>query len=142
MTDTAIVRKALAVAFCTRTAIYHGPGDEYRTVPKNVSVRLEPRSALVNKSLPWIVYTSLTMISNKHYLEVASPIEAEWLVVGTHLDKELKANADLEPTVLPGGSTSFEGRRNTAPAQGQGVSRRCEGQMEMEAFKSAEVLGD
>lgn len=89
ITDTAIVRKALAIAFCTRIAIYHGPGDEYRTVPENVSVRLEPRSALVNKNHPWIVYTSLTMISNRHYLEVASPIEAEWLVVCAHLDKLL-----------------------------------------------------
>lgn len=49
--DMTSVRKALAIAFCTHTAI-HRTGDEYGTVHKNTPALLSPLSCLVNDRLP------------------------------------------------------------------------------------------
>ncbi|KAH7127456.1 pre-mRNA-splicing factor ATP-dependent RNA helicase PRP43, partial [Dactylonectria macrodidyma] len=78
--DTESVRKALAIAFCTQTAIYDGSSDNYRTVHENVLARLAPLSVLLNGKYEWIVYTALNATGGKVFLETATPINAEWLV--------------------------------------------------------------
>ena len=75
------VLKALAIALCTQAAIFQGSHDEYRTVHENVAARLEPHSALVNGNYEWIVYSSLTKSARKIYLDIATAINAGWLVV-------------------------------------------------------------
>lgn len=83
-TDFTTERKALAIAFCTRTAIRYGGVDEYRTVHENVAALLEPTSALVSQDFEWVVFNKLVMSGGRVYLEVATPINAEWLVVSVH----------------------------------------------------------
>ena len=81
-TDITGVLKALAIAFCTKAAIYQAGNDEYRTVHEDVSALLAPLSALVNGNFEWVVYNSLIMEEGgRVYLETATPIKAEWLVV-------------------------------------------------------------
>lgn len=50
ITDMTAVRKALAISFCTHTAI-NRTRDEYRTVPENTPGLLSPLSSLVGS---WI----------------------------------------------------------------------------------------
>ncbi|KAI9148126.1 Pre-mRNA-splicing factor ATP-dependent RNA helicase PRP43 [Paramyrothecium foliicola] len=78
--NSTAIHKALATAFCTRIAYFHGGVDEYRTVHENVSVRLHPLSSLVGGNFAWIVFNNITVSAGKVYAETASPINAEWLV--------------------------------------------------------------
>ncbi|KDN62326.1 putative pre-mRNA-splicing factor ATP-dependent RNA helicase prp43 [Colletotrichum sublineola] len=77
--DTTSVRKALAIAFHTHSAIHH-TGDEYRTVHENTPALLSPLSFLVGANYEWIVYTNFHMGGGKQYLQIATAIKAEWLV--------------------------------------------------------------
>lgn len=80
ITDMTSVRKALAVAFCTHAAI-HRSGDTYRTVHENTPALLSPHSSLVGSNYEWVVYTVFRTTGGKQYLEIATAINAEWLVV-------------------------------------------------------------
>ncbi|EHK17761.1 uncharacterized protein TRIVIDRAFT_226707 [Trichoderma virens Gv29-8] len=79
ITDTTSVRKVLAIAFCTHTAIYRS-GDTYRTVHENTPALLSPHSSLVGGNYEWIVYTAFQTSGRRQYLETATAINAEWLV--------------------------------------------------------------
>ncbi|CAG9973985.1 unnamed protein product [Clonostachys byssicola] len=78
--DVTSVPKALAIAFAHHAAIYNGGDDEYRTVPENTSGRLSPTSCLVNGNWEWIVYHRFSATGTKVYFEIATAIDAEWLV--------------------------------------------------------------
>ncbi|KAI5458784.1 pre-mRNA-splicing factor ATP-dependent RNA helicase PRP43, partial [Mariannaea sp. PMI_226] len=80
MADKTSVQKALATAFCTRLAIYHGGADEYRTAHDNVAATLEPRSSLLGSNCEWVVFTTLNKSAGKVYLKIATAVKAEWLV--------------------------------------------------------------
>lgn len=80
ITDMIAVRKALAIAFCTHTAICRA-GDEYRTVHENTPGLLSPLSSLVGAGYEWIMYTNFHTSGGKQYLETAIAIDAEWLTV-------------------------------------------------------------
>jgi HrpA-like RNA helicase len=84
--NTENVRQALAIAFSHKTAILHS-GDEYRTVHENVAARLEPLSSVIDSNSEWIVYDRLNKIGGKFYLETATTIKAEWLVVSWNTQK-------------------------------------------------------
>lgn len=77
--DMTSIRNALAVAFCTHTAI-HYRGDVYRTVHENTSALLSPVSSLVGRNHEWIMYTTLYKSGGKQQFQVATAIDAEWLV--------------------------------------------------------------
>lgn len=77
--DMTSVRNALAVAFCTHTAIHHS-GDVYRTVHENTPALLSPASSLVGGNHDWIMYTTLHKTVGKQQLQIATAIDAEWLV--------------------------------------------------------------
>lgn len=77
--DMTSVRNALAVAFCTHTAIHYS-GDVYRTVHENTDALLSPISSLVGRNHEWIVYTTLHKTGGKQQLQIATAINAEWLV--------------------------------------------------------------
>jgi hypothetical protein len=81
--NTNIVRKALAIALSHKAAIVYG-ADEYRTVHDNVAARPEPLSCVVDLNSEWIVYNRLNKIGGNIYLETATSIEAEWLVVSAN----------------------------------------------------------
>ncbi|KAM0514559.1 hypothetical protein ACHAPE_006855 [Trichoderma viride] len=78
-TDTTRVRRALAIAFCTQTAI-HRTGDEYRTVHGNTSALLSSQSSLIQGNHEWIMYDSLHKTTGKQYLQIVTAIDTEWLV--------------------------------------------------------------
>ncbi|KZL66600.1 pre-mRNA splicing factor ATP-dependent RNA helicase PRP43 [Colletotrichum tofieldiae] len=77
--DMTSVRKALAIAFHTHSAI-HRTGDEYRTVHENTPALLSPLSSLVGGNYEWIVYTNFFTGGARQYLQIATAIKAEWLV--------------------------------------------------------------
>lgn len=79
-TDATIVRKALAIAFCTQTAIRR-KGDEYRTVHGNASALLSSHSSLVQGNHEWIMYDDFHKAGGMQYLQIATAIDPEWLVV-------------------------------------------------------------
>ncbi|KAI9901934.1 hypothetical protein N3K66_003751 [Trichothecium roseum] len=74
------VQKALAIAFCNQTAIFHATPDEYRTVHENVATRLPPLSSLLGGNYEWVVYTNFISSGGKVYIDIVTPIEAEWLL--------------------------------------------------------------
>lgn len=80
ITDLTTVRKALAIAFCTHTAL-HYTGDVYRTVHENTPALLSPFSSLVGSNYEWVVYTTFHTSGGKQYLQTVTAINAEWLVV-------------------------------------------------------------
>ncbi|TQN69813.1 Pre-mRNA-splicing factor ATP-dependent RNA helicase PRP43, partial [Colletotrichum shisoi] len=80
ITNTTVIRKALAIAFCTHTAV-NRTGDEYRTVHENAPALLSPLSALVGGSHEWVMYTTFSTAASRQYLQTATAIDAEWLVV-------------------------------------------------------------
>lgn len=80
-TNTENVRKALAIAFSTQTAIYNAIDDEYRTVPENVAARIDPSSSLLGGNNEWIVYNKLSLGGGHVYLETATAVRAQWLTV-------------------------------------------------------------
>lgn len=75
------VSKALAIAFCTQTAIYHGGADEYRTVHGNVTARLDPHSSLVDRSSEWVVFSDLSLTGSNAFLSTCTVVNPEWLMV-------------------------------------------------------------
>mgnify|MGYP000860850772 CR=1 FL=1 len=75
------VQKALAIAFCNQTAIFHATPDEYRTVHENVATRLSPLSSLLGGNYEWVVYTNFISSSGRVYIDIVTPIQAEWLLV-------------------------------------------------------------
>jgi hypothetical protein len=75
----------LAIAFAHHAAIFNGGDDEYRTVPENTSGRLSPTSSLINGNYKWIVYHRFILTGRKTYFEIATAIDAEWLVVSVYL---------------------------------------------------------
>lgn len=75
------VLKALAIAFCTRSAIYHGGSDEYRTVHGNITARLDPRSSLVDRSYEWVVFSGLSMTGSNTFMSTCTAVNPEWLMV-------------------------------------------------------------
>lgn len=79
-TDTARVRKALAIAFCAQTAIRRTE-DAYRTVHGNASALLSPHSSLVEGNHEWIIYDTFHKTGGKQYLQIVTAIDPEWLVV-------------------------------------------------------------
>ncbi|CAH0034432.1 unnamed protein product [Clonostachys rhizophaga] len=72
------IRKTLAIAFVTYTAI-HRVGDEYRTVHENFPALLSPDSALVGENFQWVVYTGFLLSGGRQYLQQATAISAEWI---------------------------------------------------------------
>ncbi|KAM0259567.1 hypothetical protein ACHAQJ_003293 [Trichoderma viride] len=79
VTDMISIRKALAIAFCTHTAI-HRTGDAYRTVHENTPALLSPASSLVGRNHEWIMYTNIHKSGGKQQLQIATVIDPEWLV--------------------------------------------------------------
>lgn len=79
VTDIISIRKALAIAFCTHTAI-HRTGDAYRTVHENTPALLSPLSSLVGRNHEWIMNTNLHKSDGKQQLQIATVIDPEWLV--------------------------------------------------------------
>ncbi|KAH8122227.1 P-loop containing nucleoside triphosphate hydrolase protein [Trichoderma asperelloides] len=79
-TDTARVRKALAIAFCTQTAIRRTE-DAYRTVHGNASALLSPHSSLVEGNHEWVIYDTFHKTGGKQYLQIVTAIDPEWLVI-------------------------------------------------------------
>lgn len=79
-TDAMRVRKALAIAFCTQTAIRRKE-DEYRTVHGNASALLSQHSSLVQGNHEWIIYDHFHKAGGKQYLQIVTAIDPEWLVV-------------------------------------------------------------
>jgi pre-mRNA-splicing factor ATP-dependent RNA helicase DHX15/PRP43 len=79
VTDMISIRKALAIAFCTHTAI-HRTGDAYRTVHENTPALLSPLSSLTGRNHEWVMYTNLHKSGGKQQLQIATVIDPEWLV--------------------------------------------------------------
>ncbi|PNP53779.1 hypothetical protein THARTR1_05903 [Trichoderma harzianum] len=79
VTDMTSIRNTLAVAFCTHTAIHHS-ADVYRTVHEDTPALLSSVSSLVGRNHEWIVYTTLQQEGGKRELQIATSINAEWLV--------------------------------------------------------------
>ncbi|CAH0027487.1 unnamed protein product [Clonostachys rhizophaga] len=76
--DPDTVRKALAIALCTHTAIWC-TGDQYRTVHENAPGLLSATSPLVDECYEWIVYSNFHSAGGKQYFQTATAIKAEWL---------------------------------------------------------------
>lgn len=86
--DTSTVLKALAIALCTRTAIYHGGyADEYRTVHENISTRVGSKSSVLPGDYEWVVFNDLIKTGATVHMETVTPIDAEWLVVSVHIKR-------------------------------------------------------
>ncbi|EXU99610.1 oligonucleotide/oligosaccharide-binding (OB)-fold and helicase associated domain protein [Metarhizium robertsii] len=111
--DMTCVRKALAIAFCTHTAIHHS-GDVYRTVHENTSALLAPLSSLVGGDYEWIVYTTLRTSGGKQYLETATAINAEWLVEAR---MPTKGNGSLRQPQVKRSLDDAKARNRTAQGQ-------------------------
>jgi len=80
--NTTSILRALAVAFCTRTAHLGRYGDDrYQTVHGNICGLVSPSSALAGRCCKWIVYTNFTKSGAKCYLEGVTAIDPEWLTV-------------------------------------------------------------
>lgn len=79
--DLTKVRKALAVALFTHTAI-HKRRDGYATVHENADGMLAPDSSLVENGYEWIVATEFSRSpGGKQILYPATVIDIKWLVV-------------------------------------------------------------
>ncbi|KAL7900496.1 hypothetical protein HDV64DRAFT_244362 [Trichoderma sp. TUCIM 5745] len=112
VTDMTSVRKTLAIAFCTHTAIHHS-GDTYRTVHENTPALLAPLSSLVDANHEWVVYTDFLTTGGKQFLQTISAINAEWLTVRTSSNSlfflfEQVANSISGATLLRNGQTCQE----------------------------------
>lgn len=80
VTDFTPVLKALATAFCTRSAIHH-TADEYRTVHERAPGVLPPVSSLLDQNFEWVIY-ECQLRGLKQHLCTATAVNAEWLAVG------------------------------------------------------------
>lgn len=78
--DATRVRKALAIAFCTQTAI-HRTEDVYRTIHENTSALLSPHSSLVEGNYEWVIYDTFRTTGGKQYLQTVTTIDPKWLMV-------------------------------------------------------------
>ena len=81
--DKTAVKKALARALRTQIAFHYLEPDQYQTLHEGVVAQLDPCSCLVNQRAEWIVYTNLQKVGGRVYMEYATQIDAEFLVVST-----------------------------------------------------------
>ncbi|KAJ6784386.1 hypothetical protein PWT90_05066 [Aphanocladium album] len=77
--DAAIL-EAIARGFCTQIALHKGPSDRYCTFDTNVEALLHAKSALVGIRSQWVVYTRLSRRSRRHFLDIVSAVDVNWLL--------------------------------------------------------------
>lgn len=78
--DIDLVRKAIAVTFCTQIARHYSQ-DRYRTMHDDVFALLEPLSCLVGHGYEWVAFTSLEMSGGATYMKGVTAIKPEWFAV-------------------------------------------------------------